>query len=419
MNGGNFMSIREAAAMATAAYTFDAEPFLEQGWQDACAQLGPSFACGLNTDADEKTRGAFHAVLRAFDHRKALHRRLTSSVRQLRSGSGIKSMVLVRRQSDGRFLFCVSIMGSVQLDDWLANFDMVTQNGVHRGFLRRAVSFEDMEQSLYFPRTAEAFGLKWLSLRDVIQRCRLPDSPFVISVTGHSLGAAVMQVYIHRMLTVRGVLGENVQGVGFAAPSVGAVGFVEHPDRWPIRLIFNADDLIPHTGAQVHLGRCFTYEPDMALREACYDYPDSEEAIAARQTVRPIYDALTDTGACFCFGLALLELIADLPPETVLPFLGRLKHRWLPLQRVIDAGDSQADRFNRHLQRKAVAAYRSIYGERPENARIARFYEQLRAAVDRIGLQGLLSAIGQLALPPHKMNVIYTRIAERMEEAEE
>ncbi|MBR4710501.1 MAG: hypothetical protein IKP10_00600 [Clostridia bacterium] len=418
MDTEGFIGIREAAGMAAASYTFDAETLLARGWRDACAQLGPTVACGLNPGADEKTRDDFHAVLKALDHRRSLRRNITSSVRQLRSGSGVKSMTLVRPGPDGRLLFCVVIMGSVQLDDWLANFDMVSENGMHRGFLRRALTFEELEPDLTFPQTAKELGLDRLSLRDVIERCRLPGSPYRICVTGHSLGAAVMQVYVHHLLTVRGVAKENLLGVGFAPPSVATADAVARPEDWPIRHIINTDDVIPRTGAQVHLGQCLSFEPDMAMRTACYRYPDTDEAIDARREMRPVFDGLTDTGSCLCFGLALLELIADLPPKTVLPFLGRLKRTWAPLQLVIEAGDSQADRFNRHLQRRAASAYRSLLGERPDSTLIARFYHQLRTAVDRIGLQPAITAVGQLAAAPHSMGDVYTRIADRIEEEE-
>ena len=76
------LTLRGAAAMATAAYTFTAEPFLRAGWQDACVQLGPAVACGLNPDADEGVRTDFRALRQALAQGKTLRRTVVSGVQQ-------------------------------------------------------------------------------------------------------------------------------------------------------------------------------------------------------------------------------------------------------------------------------------------------------------------------------------------------
>ncbi|MBQ6173384.1 MAG: hypothetical protein IJK28_02035 [Clostridia bacterium] len=410
----------ESAAISKAVYTFDADPFLRDGWQDISINLGPDVASGMNADTvSPRILLKYRAVRRALECRTSLRRNFIIGARQLYSGNCVKSMCMIKPLSGGRFLCCISFMGSVQVDDWLANFDLMIENGLHRGFLRRALAFEEREKDIVFPHTAARIGHRTLTLRDIIERCAGPRSPFRLYITGHSLGAATMQAYIYRLLTERGLPADCMRGIGFASPSVAMPSAAGVRRSWPIRHVLNSADVVPHMGARVHLGQCVTYPADAALAMHCYSYSDDDVSVRTRRTVRPLYNALSDTGTCICAFLALMQIIIDTPPEEVLPVLGRLQKRWPGLQRIINVGDRQADRLNRRLQGRLRTAHLAMFGTYPADERIDAFREQLADIIGRIGLQSTLSTLGQMAAAAHSMSKVYPWIAQKLEQGME
>ena len=403
--------IRLAAQMASSAYALDAEPFLASGWQDVCAQLGPKVTDGVSLSADGLR------ALRGAQRRLGQSRRGLINLREWRSRGGVKTVVMLNRLPDGRFLVAISFLGSIQLDDWVANFDMVTEGGIHRGFLRRAMAFEEAEESIDFPQAAEQLGVKRLSLRQAVEACARDGSPFRLFLTGHSLGAAVMQVYVHQLLTRRGVRRELVQGVGFASPTVMRAGAVEDPADWPLCHVLNSDDCIPRLGAQIHLGLCLRYPADDNLRAACYRFPQDRISRTAQTILQPLLDMVKDTASGIAVCCGVVEAVKDGQPADFLPAVRNLTERWPVVQRIADAGDVQGDRLLAFAIRrmKAVSASASGHKADPMVQHTARI--RFRAAVDLQGYQGALNTLVSLSGQPHAMRrpegeeAVYTWIA--------
>ena len=392
--------LRLAASMASAAYTLEVEPFLATGWQDACAQLGPRVTDGLNLPG-----GGLEALQQA---RKRLEghqisRNLTAGLREWRAGDGVKALVMLRRLPDGRFAVAVSFMGSVQLDDWMANFDMVSKDGLHRGFLRRAMAFEEVEESIHFPQAAEQLGLEKLTLRMVVEACAREASPFHLFLTGHSLGAAVMQVYAYRLLAIRGVRRELVQGVGFASPKVAAANAVEDPSGWPLCHVLNSDDCVPNMGAEVHLGQCLRYRAGQELREICYPLPCDEASVRARILTLPLLAMMRDTPSALAVISGILRAVKDANPADLLPALNRLETGLPGVKRLIEAGDNQTDRIIRYLLRRAEADCESVSGHGTDPALVAEAQARFAGASRELGIQAALSAMSQLGGTAHAM----------------
>ncbi|MBR5345840.1 MAG: hypothetical protein IK127_08475 [Clostridia bacterium] len=408
---------RLAAAMASAVYALELEPFLATGWQDACAQLGPDITDGLNLSGEYGSLNGLRQARKKLQSHP-LRRGLASGIREWRNGSGVKTLAMLRRIPDGRFIVAVSFMGSVRLEDWMANFDMMNEDGLHRGFLRRTLAFEEAEDAIDFPQAAEQLGLKRLTLRTVIEACARPDSPFRLFLTGHSLGAAVMQIYVHRLLTRRNVLPELVQGVGFASPKVACGDAIEHPGDWPMCHILNGDDCIPRIGSEVHLGLCLRYPSDDNLRELCYAFTADEAARNARTLVLPVFRLMRDTPSAIAACCGILQVYMDATPVDILPALNRLNSEWALVQRLLSAGDSQADRLIRFIIRHAEAFCVSVSGHGTDPAIAQEAKSGFAAAAEVLGLQGAMNALMQLEAAAHTMRTengqaVYPWLAQR------
>ncbi len=405
--------IRLAASMASSAYVLDAEPFLASGWQDLCARLGPGAAEGVSLSG-EGLRDLADARRRLSSSRRGL-----ANLRDWRARGGVKTLAMLRRLPDGRFIAAVSFLGSVQLDDWVANFDMVSEEGMHRGFLRRALAFEEAEEEISFPQAAEQLGLKRLTLRQIVEACARPGSPFLLFFTGHSLGAAVMQVYVHALLARRGVRRELVQGVGFASPTVARAGAAEDPADWPLCHILNGDDCIPRLGAQIHLGLVLRYPSDDNLRAACYRCPEDERSRIARNILLPLTDMIRDTASGISVWCGVAEAVRDATPADILPSVRRLSERWPVVERIAGAGDAQGDRLISFAIRRMQAVCVSASGREADASVRHDARVRFHAAADVLGYQGALNALMALGAAPHSMHrpdggtAVYPWLAER------
>ena len=407
-----------AASMASAVYTLDVEPFLATGWQDACAQLGPRITDGLNLSGEDESLNVLHKAQKKLRNHP-IRRGITSGFREWRSGNGVKTLVMLRQIPDGRFIVAVSFMGSIRLEDWMANFDMMTEDGLHRGFLRRALAFEEAEESIEFPQAAEQLGLKHLTLRTVVEACARPDSPFRLFLTGHSLGAAVMQIYAHQLIARRGVLPETVQGIGFASPKVARSGAVAQPGNWPLIHLLNEDDCVPRIGSEMQLGLCLRYPSDRNLRESCYVFPKSESSRRARALLYPLYSMMRDTPSSIAVCIGILQVYKDAPAADFVPVLKRLNGDKPMIQRLLNAGDNQADRMIRFIQRRAKISCVSVSGHEVDPILIQEARECFASAAAQLGMREAMNALTQLGSAAHSMRphggkpAVYPWLAER------
>ena len=401
--GADGRTLRMAAAMASAAYGLELEPFLATGWQDACAQLGGRVTDGLNLTESRTSPEGLRQARRRLDRRRQITRSLPASLVEMRSGSGVKALIMLRRLPDGRFVVAISFMGSVELDDWIANFDMINEDGLHRGYLRRAEAFEALEEEIDFPQAAEQLGLERLTLRTVVEACARDSGWFRLFLTGHSLGAAVMQVYALRLLRERGVRPKLVQGVGFASPMVAAANALDDPSAFPLWHVLNSDDCVPCLGAEVHLGLCLRCRSDWDLRRACYGLSWDEETFRAERLVMPIYTMMRDTPSALSMTCGILQAVIDKEPADFLPALGRIGADRPAIQRILEAGDNRSDRFLRRILHRAEAACVSVCGHGTDPALVEEARRLFAEASEELGLKGALNAMVRIGSSVHAM----------------
>lgn len=119
----------------------------------------------------------------------------------------------------GQFLLAIGFMGTgKRFYDWISNFRFTTEEGFHKGFYQLCTYFEQGAESIVFPATAKALGLEKLTLGEVLSEMKSLSSRFRLWMAGHSQGAAVMQVFCHRLMTDWGVLAQNMTAMASLRP---------------------------------------------------------------------------------------------------------------------------------------------------------------------------------------------------------
>lgn len=389
-----------SAKLAEATYSMDIEKWLQAGWQDATILLDGELT------PIRRNEGWLGKHLRERRVHARLHQHgalgeVLGTLRQAGESDTCKALVMMHPAPEGRWVVAVSFMGTgARLYDWVSNFRMTSQEGMHRGFLQLTRQFERCEERIAFPDTARELGLRRLTLRQVLQEMQHPNSRFTLWLTGHSQGGALTQVYAHRKMRGDKVLARNIIGYGFASPSVMTGTAVGSPAAYPLYHIQNGDDVVPRCGAQVHLGVCLTYPSDEALRQRCYNWPEDTLSMRARACAAPILDRMTDTAACIESAVACLNVISKGTAADVWNVLGLAGS--FPLGRVVAAAD--VDGMMRTARRHLTMAYQSITGRPLDQERVAEFMGEIRAAARQVGLRAFGAAIRQWMGASHSIS---------------
>ena len=399
-------ALRLSAELAGATYTLAFEDWLSAGWQDMSVQVDELLMGGIQEAGEGSlvrvTGAAKLELLRARVREKAFGQAL-GALRQVRMSDTVKAVVMIHPAPEGRYLVAVSFMGTTErLSDWLSNFRMMSEQGWHQGFLQLTEQFELRDRLISFPETARALGLRRLTLRDVLDECRGGESRFRLWLSGHSQGAAVMQVWTARRLA-EGLNPRFLTGVGFASPSVCRFGAAGDSRAYPLLHIFNSDDVVPHMGSQAHLGTCLTYPADEALRRACYTWPRDENSVRGRLCARPILRRMTDTGRCIEVGIALLRALRESADPGRFASARLLNPDW-PVYRLIqEAGEGALTSALNAIIRRGAAACRSITGLPPDEGRMAEDSRVIGEVFGRIGPEAALKALTEMGINAHTM----------------
>lgn len=402
--------LRLSAELAATAYTMEVTPWLQAGWRDVTIQVDGDLTDGFAAGSEgkgplERLAAAWklHKVRAKIRGRNPIGQML-GTVRQMKSSDTGKAVVMLHPLADGRYVVAVGFMGTGgRIYDWISNFRMNAENGLHKGFLQLCRQFEGNEAAITFPETARELGLDRLTLEDILRECCHENSRFLLWTAGHSQGAAVMQVWTHCKLREDGVLPGNLLGCGFASPSVATGTAVRSAAAYPLVHVVNGDDPVPRSGAMMHLGELLMYRSCEEQRRRCYGIPKDEESAFRRMVARPIVDSMRDMPACLTMMAAYLKLLEEAPVEEVLGGLGWMESDKRLVKKVVEMADDKADSLLRHLYRKCLAAYESITGSPMSMRRVALMQRRLERAAQRIGVRALWSTMLSLAGGPHCM----------------
>lgn len=149
------------------------------------------------------------------------------------------------------------------VDDFSDMFTAVNNEGLHKGFAWNAENFFKQRSKISFEIEGER-----VTLGEIFESMKREDSPYVLLATGHSLGAAVADVFVGNVLYKEGVVPSNVAAFTFGAPKSAVEGY-SYPHKNIINII-NADDIVPTVGADRQIGQNLVFRPDEAFRAETY-----------------------------------------------------------------------------------------------------------------------------------------------------
>ena len=198
-------SLQLSYELAAAAYTMDQAVWHQAGWQDFSLIVNGSLMTGAalnsgDTPLNDLTRATLQTLARL--KKSALNPiGQYMGLRQAEEETeSLKAIVMLLPQ-DGLYIVAVGFMGTgKQLGDWTPNFRMEEEAGLHEGFLQLSQEFENQLEHITFTHAAGLLGRDSLTLQDVIGELKRPGSIFRLWISGHSQGAAVMQVFVDRLL---------------------------------------------------------------------------------------------------------------------------------------------------------------------------------------------------------------------------
>ncbi len=401
-------AVEMSARLAAATYRMDVEEWLQAGWREVTIQVDGDLTDGV--EPGEKTgMQRLASAWRMFRVRQRIRGgnplgEVMGALRQREKSDTGKALVMLHPAPLGRYVVAISFMGTGErLYDWVSNFRMAAEEGVHQGFLQLTRQFEDNEESIDFPETAQELGLERLTLRHILEEARNPNSRFTLWLTGHSQGAALVQVYAHHKIMRDGVLPRNMVGYGFAAPSVMSGLAVDDPSAYPLYHVQNGEDLVTRMGAQVHLGVCLMYPTGEALRRACYTWRTDEAACRSRQLVVQVLRHMTDATSGIEVTTAYMKVLASYTPEDIIEAMGVMGVR-LPVKRLVVAADSKVDVLVRYVCRHMAAAYASIAGRPMDMQRVAGYQAEIAQVISQIGLTAFNNALMEWMNQPHRIS---------------
>lgn len=399
-------AMRLSVELAANTYAMNVDPWINAGWQDITIQVDGDLTSGVEP-ADNKPFSRLSSAWKMYRVRSRIQQKsplgqMVGALRQIEKSDTGKGLVMCHPTEDGRYIVAISFMGTgARLYDWFSNFRMVSEDGMHKGFLQLTRQFEDNEASIAFPQTAKELGMENLTLKQILQEAQQEDSRFVLWLVGHSQGAAIMQVYCHHKMKHDGVLPRNIVGYGFAPPSVAIGPAIKDPAAYPLYSVVNSDDLIPRMGSEVHLGMLLIYFAGEDIRRQCYPWPRDEASVHNRMAVRPMLVHMTDTAGCIETSISYFRALSQLSPQDILTILRGIAGKHAALQKMLVAADGRLDAVLRFLCRHLASAYQSITGHDIDELSVSVMEEKIAATISTIGLKPFNNALMELMLYPH------------------
>ena len=390
---------RFALELAAAAYDFQLRPFLDAGWTDMTMQIDRRLLKGLRAaEEDQSFRRNIsnlwtEAVAQRLKDASGMLLSARAMVKQVWESDTGRAVVMLHKAPNNRWVVAIGFAGTgKRLVDWVPNFNFSHQDGLHAGFESIMRQFAANAPNMTFPAAASALGLDSLTLPDIIDSMKHPDSPFYLFAAGHSQGGAVVQLWINHLME-QGVLPENLSGYGFAAPSVCDAGY---PCRQlPVMLVSNSDDLFARVGLTGHMGRSFVYPADRALREMCYmglaDDPFFMEQLDS-------FSQLTDTAQSLLHGTALVYALSYLEETEASAILKDFAQTSL-----IDMAEGTVQSFIRLMRRLYRQSYEQAAGYPPDREQLLALARDYLGRMRAYGPRKVMHAAFQAISAPHHL----------------
>ncbi len=381
--------------------------WMRAGWTDFNFQVDNKLLCCVSPEPVSEARQFLYnkwAVYRARANLRQLNpvRQVFSAIRQREQSDTGKAVMMIKAAQDGCYVVGIGFRSTgSRFYDWFSNLRFASENGINQGFLQLARQFDGNAERVTFPETARALGLDKLTLSHILQEARQHDSRFKLWLTGHSQGAAVMQVLTHLLIQESGVLPENIIGYGFASPTVMMGTAHQDPAAYPLYHVLNGDDYVPKAGAQMHLGVCLLYPAGEELRRAAYGWRETSQAQNARDEVRRLTRPMVDMPTLIEYGMAYLQTLAGMPMADMLCALNLIRFRILPIKQMMAVAGTSQQGLLRSVRRRVEKAYRTLTGHELDQARLDSLQAEYEAAMQKVGPAEFTRAIGEMLYWPH------------------
>ncbi len=397
---------RLSLELAATAYDLETDGWREAGWRDFSYQVDNTLLSGaaVNGGGGKSFSGIvseyFQRLAQSRLKRKNPFSQLFGALRQRESSDTCKAVVMLHPVTDGRFIVAIGFMGTgKRIYDWFSNFRLTSEDGSHLGFLQLTRQFENYCDKILFPETARELNLTQLTLSDILEECRHPDSRFSIWMAGHSQGGAVMQLFSYRAVK-NGLLPRHLLGYGFASPSV----LYDAPPCdlccFPLFHVINADDVTPRVGAALHIGRCMVFTPDQAMRKICYHAGLKNPAFLP---LLHYIHTIRDSASAFLSMLGFLHALEKQPDDEIVAMLPSAFSRLLPDKWTASIGGG-IDGILRYLIRQTEKGYFLASGQNtvPQELLGPRI-RRCALIIDQCGPKLYTQALGTALGLPHKL----------------
>lgn len=401
---------REAAQLSlmlsASAYHMNTEPWRASGWQDFSFQVDHTLMTGrrVNATQEKGVQGKISRLLTKLARSRLknsspLHQ-IYGTLRQKDKSDTCKSLVMAHPLKDGRVLIAIGFMGTgKRLFDWISNLRLTQEEHMHRGFLQLTEEFESRTEDIRFPAIAQMLGLEKLTLRMILEECRCDNSRFLLWMSGHSQGGAVMQVFCARLLQ-SGVLPRYMLGYGFASPTVIHNGYPHALSHYPLHHLICSDDMTPRVGAKFHLGACHLLPMTKELRAQCY--PSLLQDPFFPQMLS-LCNRIADTREALLFSIALLRVLSRISDRDARIIIQNLTDISMPGALMDWLGDNVSRAIIR-LSLKLSQTYRTVTGEHgvPLHA-LHRYEMHILALLHQTGARHFAYLLGKLLVSPHHL----------------
>jgi hypothetical protein len=400
-------AMRMSVELAASARDLRVGDWMRSGWTDFTFQVDNMLVGGVSPAPIGETRQFLYNKWALYRARAGLRQlnpvgRVLSAMRQRQQSDTCKALVMIHPASNGQFVVALGFPSTgARFYDWFSNFRFASENGIHRGFLQLAKQFEDNTERIEFPETARALGLDKLTLSQIFSEARSHNSRFRLWLSGHSQGAAVMQVLTYLLIQETGVLPENLVGYGFASPTVMMGAAMHDPAAYPLYHVLNSDDYVPRSGAQLHLGVCLTYPAEEEMRRAAYGWRWTEEAERARTAVRRLARRMVDMPTIIESGMAYMQALSDMPMSEALSALNLMSLRIQPIPQVMAIAGANPRNLLNFVRRRVDKAYFSLTGHGLDQKLLDRLQGEIEAAMRELGPQAVSRAIWEMMFWPH------------------
>ncbi len=397
-----------SAELSLSAYDFEMEQWAQAGWVDFTFQVENKVysvdnsvfldEVGENEKEDMKTLGKAIAQTR----QSGLTKELRGAVRQRESSDTGKVSLMGKKIDHEKYVIAIGFMGTgARAYDWLSNFRFELDEGAHRGFMQLTRHYMSHSTEIYFPEIAQELGLQNLTLFDIINECTKAESRFLLWMSGHSQGAAMMQLWAYLLVKEKKVRLSHIIGYGFASPLVMMGSVSDHPGKYPLYHILNSEDLVQRVGGQVRLGVDRPYIVTDALINKSYGWRKDAQAAKGRECVAQWLSQMVDMPTALEILTAYFQVFFDGGDEEV---AGRIRLLPLPFassKMLTGILQKRTAGLLRFLVRRIERAYQNLTGVSFNKERIDDLKKALSKITQEITFEQAVLALNEILYWPH------------------